>query len=56
MYIPLRKTENLTIDASMEVSVEVNTEKTKYMLLSCHQNSGQNHNIKVANRFFENVA
>jgi hypothetical protein len=26
------------------------------MLLSRHQNAGQNHNIKIANRSFENVA
>jgi hypothetical protein len=26
------------------------------MLLSCHQNSGQNHDIKIANRRFENAA
>jgi hypothetical protein len=26
------------------------------MLLSCHQNSGQNHDIKVGNRCSENVA
>jgi hypothetical protein len=26
------------------------------MLLSRHQNAGQNHYIKIANRFFENVA
>jgi hypothetical protein len=25
------------------------------MLLSHHQNAGQNHDIKTANRFFENV-
>jgi hypothetical protein len=30
------------IDASWEVGLEVNTEKTKYMLLSHHQNAGQN--------------
>jgi hypothetical protein len=35
-------------------SKEVNTEKTKYMLLPRHQNAGQNHDI--ANRFFENMA
>jgi hypothetical protein len=45
----IKKNEETLTDASTEVSAEVNTEKTKYMLLSCHQNSGQNHNIKIAN-------
>jgi hypothetical protein len=44
------------IDTSKEVGLDVNTEKTKYMLLSRHQNAGQNYNIKIANRCFENVA
>jgi hypothetical protein len=39
-----------------EVGLEVNTEKTKYMLLSRHQNAGQNHCILIVNRSFENVA
>jgi hypothetical protein len=26
------------------------------MLLSHHQNAGQNHDMKIANRYFENVA
>jgi hypothetical protein len=26
------------------------------MLLSCRQNAGQNHDMKMSNRFFENVA
>jgi hypothetical protein len=43
------------IDASKEVGLEINIEKTKYMLLSRHQNIGQNRNIKIANRSFENV-
>jgi hypothetical protein len=30
--------------------------KAKYMLMSHHQTTGQNHNIKTANRSFENVA
>jgi hypothetical protein len=47
--------ENLS-DANKEVGLKVNTEKTKYMLLSCHQNVKENHNIKIANRSFENVA
>jgi hypothetical protein len=43
-----RNTQTLT-DAGKEVGLEVNTEKTKYMLLSRHQNAGQNHDMKVAN-------
>jgi hypothetical protein len=37
------------IDASKEVGLQVNTEKTKYMLLSRHQNAGQNRDIKIGN-------
>jgi hypothetical protein len=44
------------IDASKAVGLDVKAEKTKYMLLSRHQNAGQNHDIKIAKRFFENVA
>jgi hypothetical protein len=40
-----KNTQTLTY-ASKEVGLEVNTEKTKYMLLSRHQNAGQNHDIK----------
>jgi hypothetical protein len=29
---------------------------SKYMLLSHHQNAGQSHDIKIANKSFENVA
>jgi hypothetical protein len=44
------------IDASKEVGVEVNVEKTKYMLVSRHQNAGQNREIKIGNRSFEKVS
>jgi hypothetical protein len=47
-------TETL-VDASKEVGLEINAEKTKYMLLSRRQNVGQVGDIKVANRSFENV-
>jgi hypothetical protein len=49
------KTESL-IDASREVGLEVNEKKKKHMLLSRHHNAGQNHDTKIANRFFETVA
>jgi hypothetical protein len=41
--------------ASKEVSLEVNTENTKYMLMSRHQNAAQKHNIKIVNGYTENV-
>jgi sorting nexin-29 len=44
------------IDASKEVDLETNVERTKYMLLSHHQNVGQNRDIKIGNRSFENVS
>jgi hypothetical protein len=46
-----KNTENL-IDASKEVGLEINVEKTKYMLLSHHPNVCQNQDIKIANRLF----
>jgi hypothetical protein len=42
-----KNTETL-IDASMEVGLKINVEKTMYMLLSRHQNAGQNRDIKIA--------
>jgi hypothetical protein len=42
--------------ASKEVGLEVNAERTKCMLLSHHQNAGQNHDIKIANICFESLA
>jgi hypothetical protein len=47
-----KNTQTLT-DASKKVGLEINVEKTKYMLLSCHQNVGQNRDKKTANRSFE---
>jgi hypothetical protein len=36
------------------VGLEVNIERTKYMVVSRHQNLGQNHNSLISNRCFEN--
>jgi hypothetical protein len=52
----IKKNMETLIDASKEVGLEVNAEETKYMLLPRHQNAGQNHDIKVADRCFQNVA
>jgi hypothetical protein len=53
-----KKNTETVIDASKEVGLEVNTEKTMYTskLTSNHQNEEQNHDTKTANRSFGNVA
>jgi hypothetical protein len=47
-------TETLLV-ASRDFGLETNAEKTKYMIVSRNPNSGQNHNIRIANESFENV-
>jgi hypothetical protein len=48
-------TETL-LEASRDVGLEINAEETKYMIMSCHPNLGQNWGIGIANESFENVA
>jgi hypothetical protein len=50
-----KNTQTLT-DASKEVGLKVNTEKTKYTLLSRHRNAGQNRDINIANISCKKVA
>jgi hypothetical protein len=52
----VKKNTETLIDASKEVGLEINVEKIKYMFLSRHQNVGQNRDVKIANKSFENVA
>jgi hypothetical protein len=52
----INKNTQTLIDASKEVGLEVNVEKTKYMLVSRGENAGQNREIKIGNRSFENVS
>jgi hypothetical protein len=52
----IKKNTEALIDASKEVGLEINAEKTKYMLLSRHQNAGQNRDIKLASRSLEDVS
>jgi hypothetical protein len=54
--VTLKKDTVTVFDASKEVGLEVNVEKTKYMLVSRDQNAGQNREIKLGNRSFENVS
>jgi vacuolar-type H+-ATPase subunit D/Vma8 len=43
----IKKNTRTLIDASKEIGLEVNRELTKYMLLSHHQNAGQNYGINI---------
>jgi hypothetical protein len=52
----IKKNAEALLDASKETGLEVNSEKTKYMFISCHQTSGQSNYIRIANKSFEKVA
>jgi hypothetical protein len=41
---------------SRDVGLEINIEKTKYMIISHHPNSRQKQNIRIANELLQNVA
>jgi hypothetical protein len=44
------------LEASRDVGLEICAEKTKYMIMFRHPNSGQNQNRRIADESFENVA
>jgi hypothetical protein len=52
--IILKNTETL-IFASKKIRLEVNADKTKYIVMSRDQNGGGSHNIKVSNNFVGKV-
>ena len=41
--------------AGMEIRLEVNADKTKYMVMTRDQNAGGNHRINFDNSYFERV-
>jgi hypothetical protein len=49
-----KNTEALLI-ASKVIGLEVNAEKTKYMVMSRDQNAGQNGYLQIGNKSFETV-
>jgi hypothetical protein len=52
----INKSTETLIEGSKEVGLKVIVEQTKYMLVSRDQNAGQNREIKIGNRSFENVS
>jgi hypothetical protein len=51
----IRKNTEVLLTASKEIGLEVNAEKTKYMVMSRNQNAGQNGCIQIGNELFETV-
>jgi hypothetical protein len=52
----IKKNTDALLESSREVGLEVNTENSKYMVMSRHQNVGQNYNLLIANKSFQTVA
>jgi hypothetical protein len=52
----IKKNAEALVDASKEIGLEVNSEKTKYMFMSHHQTAGQSNYIRVPNKSFKKVA
>ena len=54
-YIHTIKSTEALLIASEELVLEVNTDETKYMVMSRDQNAGQDSNLKIRNKSFERV-
>jgi hypothetical protein len=52
----IKENRETLLEASRDIGLDINAEKTKYMIMSRYPNSGQNQNIRIANESFENVA
>jgi hypothetical protein len=52
----IKENSEALLEASRDIGLQINAEKTKYMIMSRYPNSGQNQNIRIANESFENVA
>jgi hypothetical protein len=51
----MKKNTEALVAASKETGLEVNAEKTKYVVMSRNQNAGHNHNVKIDNKSFQSV-
>jgi hypothetical protein len=48
-----KKNTEALLEVRSEVDLQVNAEETKYVIVSRHQNAGQNHNLLTDSKFFE---
>jgi hypothetical protein len=52
----IKENTEIFLEASGNIGLDINAEKTKYVIISRHSNSGQNQNIRIANESFGKVA
>jgi sorting nexin-29 len=52
----IKENSETLLEAGRDIGLEINAEKTKYMITSLHLNSGQIQNIRIVNESFEKVA
>jgi transcriptional regulator with PAS, ATPase and Fis domain len=52
----IRENTETLLEASRNIGLEINAQKTKYMIISRYPHSGQNQNIRITNESFEHVA
>jgi hypothetical protein len=51
----VRENAEPLVAATKETGLEVNTDKTKYMVMSWNQNAGRGHGVKIDNSSIERV-
>ena len=51
----LKENAEALVAATREIGLEVNADKTKYMVMSRDQNAGRIHNVRIDNSTFEGV-
>jgi len=49
-----KNTESIVV-ASKGIGLEINADKTDYMVMSLEQNAGHSHNIEIDNSLFERM-
>jgi hypothetical protein len=55
IFLSFQENTETLLEANRDVGLEINAEKTKYMIMSRHPNSGQNQNIRIANESYKNM-
>ena len=55
MQSKVKKNAETLVAAAKEIGLEVNAEKTKYMVVSRDQRAGRNHSVKTNSNSFEGV-